>query len=197
MCNTGKVLKRGNYFTSASEGAWKKFHNFYDFLCFLFYRCRDLAGKCGLPPLTAKKKIALKVSLSLFCTSSQSPRWFTPGVRPEVLFESELRIPTALCASFIFEHDLHILAIKSRKYSCHRAPDQLLRDKWIRVCFLAALSEESILFITAGWAAEEWLATPARKTLVMPWIWDFQSRQEEALKCIKRCPKQSNPSPDN
>lgn len=63
------------------------------------------------------------------------------------MFESELRIPTALCASFIFEHDLHILAIKSRKY---RAPDELLREKWIRVCFLAALSEESILFITAG-----------------------------------------------
>lgn len=94
--------------------------------------------------------MALKVSLLCSLHQAEASDDLHPGVRSQALFESELRIPTALCVSPIFDDDLHILTIKSRKSSCHCAPDELLRDEWIRVCFLAALSEESILFITAG-----------------------------------------------
>lgn len=144
-----------------------------------------------------KKKMALKASPLCSPHQVKAPDDLHLGLGQRHCLKASAEFQPHCAFPLFFDQDLHILTIKNRKYSCHCAPDELLRDKWIRVCFLAALSEESILFITAGWAAEEWLATPALMALVMPGIWDFESQKEETLKWINRCPKQSNPPPVN
>lgn len=160
-------------------------------LCFRFYR--DLASEFGFPPLTMKEKTVLKVSplCSLHQVKATDDLHQRLGQRYCLKVSSEFQLHCAL--PLFFSAWLVHLGHNEQKVLVPPCPDELLRDKWIRVCFLAALSEESILFIAAGWATEEWLAnTRTGNALNLG-----QSRTEEALKLIDRCPKRSSPSPDN
>lgn len=61
--------------------------------------------------------------------------------------------------------------------------------------FLAALSEESILFTAAGWAAGEWERNAPTDGSAHAPIWDIW-RQKEAGTLTVRCPKLNSLLPD-
>lgn len=116
-----------------------------------FYKCSALANTFCCLPLTAKEKIPLKIPPLCSPHRVKAPNDLPPERRSDALFKDTLRIPSAFSASSVSERHLHIFTIKGRKCSCHSVPDEL-RDEWTGACFLATLSEESILFITAGWS---------------------------------------------
>lgn len=125
-------------------------------LCFRFYR--DLASEFSFPPLTLKEKTVLKVSplCSLHQVKAKDDLHQRLGQRYCLKVSSEFQLHCAL--PLFFSEWLVRLGHNEQKVHVPPCPDELLRDEWTRACFLAALSEESILFIAAGWATEEWPA---------------------------------------
>lgn len=170
MCNSRKILQDAVplclHWSDSQGGA---FHNLYRFYVSPhWYFLKDLAADSSPLPWLGGGKYLLQCPLFVLCTMSRPPRWLTPEVRSDVLFGENPRIPAALSILSISERELSPFW----PWRAENAGGSVSSG----TSFLATLSEESILFIADGWAAEEWLATPTIIALVVHWGWDIKSR---------------------